>query len=90
MLYIVSYDVVDDSRRTKLAKDLLDYGSRVQYSVFECRMDEGQLSELKHRVAGLVEEEGSLRIYVICRACEKTIEVLGHGEVMQDKDVYIL
>lgn len=53
-------------------------------------MEDEQLSELKRRVEGLVDEEDSLRIYVICRACEKTIEVLGHGEVLQDKDVYIL
>ena len=90
MFYIVSYDVVDDARRTKIAKILLDYGSRVQYSVFECRMEDEQLTELTRRLKGLVDEEDSLRIYAICRACEKTIEVLGHGEVMQDKDVYIL
>jgi CRISPR-associated protein Cas2 len=90
MLYIVSYDVVEDARRNNIAKVLPDYGVRVQYSVFECRMEDEQLSELKRRAEGLVDEEDSLRIYAICRACEKTIEVFGHGEVLQDKDVYIL
>jgi len=90
MLYIVSYDVIEDAHRNKIAKILLDYGQRVQYSVFECRMADEQVSELIRRITELVSEEDSLRIYNICRACEKTITVLGHGEVVQDKDVYIL
>lgn len=90
MLFIISYDVIENARRNKVAKIMLDYGQRVQYSVFECRMDAGQLSELIRRITGLVAEEDSLRIYGICRSCEKTITVLGHGEVLQDKDVYIL
>ncbi|MCA9742068.1 CRISPR-associated endonuclease Cas2, partial [candidate division KSB1 bacterium] len=36
MLLLVSYDIVDDKQRTKLAKRLQNYGQRVQYSVFEC------------------------------------------------------
>jgi CRISPR-associated protein Cas2 len=40
MLILVSYDVPDDRRRTRLAHALKDFGERVQYSVFECRLDE--------------------------------------------------
>jgi len=40
---VVSYDIVDDKRRTKLAKKLCDFGKRVQYSVFECDLDEDSL-----------------------------------------------
>ena len=34
MLTVVSYDVRDDRRRTRLAHALKDFGERVQYSVF--------------------------------------------------------
>ena len=37
--YIVSYDVTDDRRRTRLAKRLRDFGDRVQYSVFCCQLN---------------------------------------------------
>ena len=40
MFYIVSYDMPDDKKRLKMANTLLDFGTRVQYSVFECIMDD--------------------------------------------------
>ncbi|HOT98551.1 MAG TPA: CRISPR-associated endonuclease Cas2, partial [bacterium] len=39
MLYLVSYDIIDNAKRIRLAKKLQDYGQRVQYSVFECSLD---------------------------------------------------
>lgn len=36
MLYLISYDIAVDKRRTKIAKLLEGFGQRVQYSVFEC------------------------------------------------------
>ena len=46
MLIVVSYDVPDDRRRTRLAHILKDFGERVQYSVFECRLDERALRDI--------------------------------------------
>lgn len=37
--YLVSYDIADDKRRERLAKRLLDYGDRIQYSVFCCELN---------------------------------------------------
>ena len=37
--YLVSYDVKDDLRRSRVAKLLLDHGDRVQYSVFCCQLN---------------------------------------------------
>ena len=39
MFYLVTYDITDDQRRTKVAKILEDFGDRVQYSVFEMILD---------------------------------------------------
>lgn len=41
MLVVVSYDVREDRRRTRLAHTLKDFGERVQLSVFECRLGSG-------------------------------------------------
>ena len=41
--YIVSYDISDPKRLRKVAKILEGYGSRIQFSVFECPLD-----DLKH------------------------------------------
>jgi CRISPR-associated protein Cas2 len=39
MFYVVSYDIPEDRKRDRVSKTLLDFGARVQYSVFECILD---------------------------------------------------
>ena len=39
MHYTVAYDITDDKRRNRVAKILKDFGTRIQYSVFECNTD---------------------------------------------------
>jgi CRISPR-associated endonuclease Cas2 len=36
MLFLVAYDIPDDGTRTEVANELENWGTRVQYSVFEC------------------------------------------------------
>lgn len=91
MFYIVSYDIPDDKRRTKLSKTLLDFGDRVQYSVFECVLDNDALLELKHKIKKIiVEEKDRVRIYTVCANCEKSIEIYGKGEVTEIENIYIV
>jgi len=52
---VVSYDVPDDRRRTRLAKILKDFGARVQYSVFECLLEDEQVDALRKRVERLID-----------------------------------
>ncbi len=91
MFYLVSYDISDNKRRRKLAEILLDYGDRVQYSVFECILDKKLLDKMVGRIYKTVsEDEDSVRIYALCAGCVKDIAVIGYGEVSRDKDVYII
>jgi CRISPR-associated protein Cas2 len=91
MLYIVSYDISDDKRRLQVAKTLLDFGTRVQYSVFECIMEESSRREMMDRLIRIiVDEEDKIRVYSLCARCESSITVLGSGEVTKDAEVYIL
>ena len=46
MLYLVSYDVVDDDQRRRIHDCLKDYGRRVQFSVFECKLGDDEMAEL--------------------------------------------
>ncbi|HIP96765.1 MAG TPA: CRISPR-associated endonuclease Cas2, partial [Anaerolineae bacterium] len=40
MFVVVAYDISNDRRRTKLHDTLLNFGTPVQYSVFECIVDQ--------------------------------------------------
>ena len=89
MLILVSYDIPDDRRRTRLAHTLKDFGQRVQYSVFECRLKEEQLTRLRARLAALIDpEEDSVRLYRLCAECAPRQEIHGLGVPTGDADIY--
>ncbi|HQU32622.1 MAG: CRISPR-associated endonuclease Cas2 [Planctomycetia bacterium] len=91
MFYIVSYDIPDTTRRTKLAKALEDFGDRVQYSVFECILDDDLLAKMMSRINKIIAEEfDRVRIYALCAKCEGVIKVLGQGKVTKNEDIYIV
>jgi CRISPR-associated protein Cas2 len=88
---VVSYDVVNDRRRLKVAKVLTDYGQRVQKSVFECDLDERRYLKMKQQLDRLIDhEEDSVRYYSICPRCRRALEVSGWGAVSEDDEVIIV
>jgi len=91
MFYIVSYDITDTSRRTRLAKSLEDFGDRVQYSVFECILDNPLLNQMISKIEKIIiENEDSVRVYALCANCERIIKVIGKGEISKKEDIYII
>lgn len=69
MYVLVTYDVSTiteggQRRLRRVAKVCLDFGQRVQYSVFECKVDPAQLVVLKRRLLTIIDPEtDSLRFY---------------------------
>ncbi|MCS7259670.1 MAG: CRISPR-associated endonuclease Cas2 [Anaerolineae bacterium] len=92
MFILVSYDIPDDRRRTRLAKVLQDYGERVQYSVFECDLTQKQLQQLLREVKRLISEaQDSVRVYVLCQECVQRIMVLGQAKPpVEEPTVFIV
>jgi CRISPR-associated protein Cas2 len=91
MIYLVSYDIPDDKRRTRLAKAIKDFGDRVQYSVFECILDDMLFEQMADRITSIIDvNEDSVRIYRMCGSCEKQIQIIGQGDISTIQDVYII
>ncbi len=91
MFYVVSYDVAADDRRGKVHDILLNYGTRVQYSVFECDLEPAQLSELQGRLAALIKpKEDNVRYYRLCRDCLGQTLVVGTRPLTKDPDYYVV
>lgn len=91
MLYLITYDISNDKRRNEIADILKGYGSRVQYSVFECKMNKEKIkeiiSELKTKIN--IKEKDSIRIYQICEADSK--KILHFGKTKEElKEIYII
>lgn len=83
MMVLVSYDVstvtaAGRKRLRKIAEACLDFGRRVQNSVFECEVDPGQWEILKRRLLNIYsDEEDSLRFYFLGSRWKK--KVVHHG-----------
>ena len=78
MFYAVAYDITNDRRRNAVAKILLDFGTRIQYSLFECNTDRRAYLRLHYRLMEAINlQEDSVTFYYLCRSCEKGIERIG-------------
>ena len=83
MLVLITYDVstqdaAGKSRLRKVAKECVNYGQRVQNSVFECILDSSQLLLLKDRLVSLInEKEDSLRFYYLRNNYRAKVEHFG-------------
>ena len=91
MFVVVSYDIVCDRRRYRVAKCMEDFGMRVQKSVFDCILDEKAYQKMKRKLAKLIDfEEDSIRFYRLCTRCSRDIELLGTGTVMEEEDMVMV
>ncbi|NLP09437.1 CRISPR-associated endonuclease Cas2 [bacterium] len=90
MLLIISYDITDNKKRTRLAKKLKDFGPRVQKSVFEADVHKQELDKLFAVLSKVeLDPDDSIRLYRICSQCAGVIKIWGYGEVTKDADYYI-
>jgi CRISPR-associated protein Cas2 len=87
---VVSYDISDDKRRRKVMQAMEDYGTRVQYSVFECNLQGTQIAKLKRRLQPYVRPPSdSVRFYYISADDLTRIEVLGGGSVTGEQAFFL-
>ncbi len=88
MYVVISYDISEDKRRTKIHNILKSYGEWVQYSIFECELTETQYAKLRHRLSKLIKgDTDNIRFYFMCRCCQGKIERIG-GEAPRDNTVF--
>ena len=90
MHYTVAYDITNDKRRNRVAKILKDFGTRIQYSVFECNTDRRALLRLQSQLEKVINfAEDTITFYHLCAACEKQIARIGRKKGL-DNQSYIV
>lgn len=96
MLVLITYDVnTEDSkgkaRLRKVAKQCVNYGQRVQNSVFECILDMAQAKILKASLLELIDvNKDSLRFYYLGNSYQNKIEHFGVKETFKQEGTIIL
>jgi CRISPR-associated protein Cas2 len=75
MLTLVAYDITSPKRLARVAKVCENFGVRVQYSVFECRLEEDEFLEFWLKLLGEIDEtEDRLVAYKIdARSAKETL-----------------
>lgn len=83
MMILITYDVdtisVTGSKRLrKVAKECVNYGRRVQNSVFECVLTEAQLVMLRNKLESIIDQElDSIRFYSLGKNWENKVTRIG-------------
>lgn len=93
MLVLVTYDVdtttLEGQRRLRrVAKECMNYGQRVQNSVFECLVDFTQFTKLKINLENIISEgQDSVRFYHLGKNYEAKVETIGikRGQNLQEE-----
>jgi len=86
MYVLVTYDVststpAGERRLRRVAKTCLDFGQRVQNSVFECKVEPAQFVDLKRRLLDSIDPQtDSLRFYHLGNHWQQRVEHYGRND----------
>jgi CRISPR-associated protein Cas2 len=86
MMVLVTYDVNTETpegrrRLRHVARECVNYGQRVQNSVFECLVDPAQFAKLKHSLNSIMDKDrDSIRFYYLGANWKNRVEHLGNNE----------
>jgi CRISPR-associated protein Cas2 len=86
---VVSYDIRDDRRRTRVAETLLGFGARIQASVYELWLEERALERMWVAVGREVAAEDLVRCYVLCAGCVRRARSYGMA-MPEEKEVFVI
>mgnify|MGYP001021561128 FL=1 len=96
MLVLITYDVnTEDAagrrRLRQIAKQCVNYGQRVQNSVFECLLDAAQCKTLQAKLLTIMDaKKDSLRFYYLGKRYEIKIEHFGCKQTYMPEEPLIL
>ncbi len=96
MFVLITYDVNTETpagrkRLRQIAKQCVNYGQRVQNSVFECVLDAAKCREVQHILEQIMDKDkDSLRFYYLGNNYKNKIVHIGAKESFDVEDVLII
>lgn len=83
LFLLVAYDIAADRRRRKIAQVLENYGSRVNFSVFECLVSVADSEKMMQELSGLMKAgKDAVIVYTLCKPCvNKRLSLKGKAVV---------
>lgn len=96
MLVLITYDVntatkAGERRLRKVAKECVNYGQRVQNSVFECLLTEAQFAVMKNILASIIDDDSdSIRFYILGNNWQRRIDTMGKNKSFDQNSTLII
>lgn len=91
MNMLITYDIANSRRLQRVAKVMLDYGLRVQRSIFEADISPAQFRELRDRTEAEMDFlEDGVKYFPLCKQCDYLWYVVGENLVFDDETFQIL
>ncbi len=96
MMILITYDVETTTgegrkRLRQVARECVNYGHRVQNSVFECVLTEAQLVVLREKLNKIIDRStDSIRFYFLGNNWERHIETLGLNRSLDTNSALII
>ena len=74
--FLISYDICDPRRLRSVAKTLEGYGNRVQYSMFECSLDDSLLAEARAELDHLINHTEDQILFISLGGEQKDVDLI--------------
>lgn len=88
-IYLASYDIPDDRRRTRVARFLLSFGRRVQQSVYEVFLDPDELDEFRRDLGSILSGRDAFLLAPIDERGSRTMLSWGPDQVKSDAVILV-
>lgn len=96
ILVLITYDVNTETtsgrkRLRQVAKQCVNYGQRVQNSVFECILDDAKSREIQHKLEQIIDKDkDSVRFYYLGNNYKKKVVHIGAKKSIDMEGVLII
>ncbi len=85
--YLVAYDVRDPHRLRRAAKHLEGYGTRLQYSVFRCKLSPRDLERMQWELTKILDAQDDILIIGLCADCVRRVRSRSGKDEWTTEDV---
>lgn len=93
-IYLVTYDIRDDTRLRKVFRTMRNWGDHLQYSVFECQLNPADLLRLKDQLRQIINQTHDQVLFIDLGPAagrgERVIEALGQPYTRIDSPCLIV
>lgn len=62
--YLVCYDIANDLRLRQVHKTMRGFGDHLQYSIFECQLNQAELVRCRHRLGQIIDHKKDQVLFV--------------------------